>query len=169
MGELPSSLPVRKPALHERATMSELASALRRTASSLAAVVEMLDRDGHVDLQLVRRLNLDAIRTATAALATTPIAEVLEAVAESYNVSVDDLFRVDRNVLLVDARSLASYILHRMMEISSTAVGEALGGRNHTTVLHHCARVERLMPNTSEGRFREHLVDVMRRLGIEWE
>lgn len=43
---------------------------------------------------------------------------------------------------LVDARHSFMYISHKVMGFFSTAVGEYIGGKDHTTVLHACKKIE---------------------------
>jgi chromosomal replication initiator protein len=66
-------------------------------------------------------------------------------VAEYYSLSPSDLKGKKRNKSIVLPRQLAMYISRKLTELSSMEVGQSFGGRDHTTVLHSCERIESLM------------------------
>lgn len=62
--------------------------------------------------------------------------QVLEAVAEFYHVTLDDLKGRSRNKEVVLPRQMAMYLLREETASSLPQIGEALGGRDHTTVMY---------------------------------
>jgi len=68
-------------------------------------------------------------------------AKVLELVASRQGVSVQDLIGQNRSAKVALPRQMAMYILREFNEISLPQIGELLGGRDHTTVMHGIKKV----------------------------
>lgn len=62
--------------------------------------------------------------------------DILEATASYHQLSLDDLLGKRRTKEVVRARHIAMYLAREETEASFPQIGEALGGRNHSTVLH---------------------------------
>jgi len=80
-------------------------------------------------------------------LASTPnlsIDIIQKAVAETYSISVNDIKGKKRNQKIVYPRQLAMYICREMTDFSTTEIGEAFGGRDHTTVMHSIEKIQGL-------------------------
>jgi chromosomal replication initiator protein len=69
-------------------------------------------------------------------------AKILEAVADSERVSVEDLIGQNRSAKIAIPRQLAMYILRQYNELSLPQIGELLGGRDHTTVMYATRKVD---------------------------
>jgi chromosomal replication initiator protein len=63
-------------------------------------------------------------------------------VAEYFNLSPNDLKGKKRTQNIVFPRQLAMYIAREITEYSTTEIGQAFGGRDHTTVMHSCQKIE---------------------------
>jgi chromosomal replication initiator protein len=66
---------------------------------------------------------------------------ILEAVASYYNVSLEELRGKARDKRIVRPRQMTMYLLREETELSLVEVGNLLGGRDHTTVLHSIEKV----------------------------
>ena len=64
------------------------------------------------------------------------VRDILEATATFHQLSLDDLLSKRRTKEVVRARHIAMYLAREETEASLPQIGEALGGRNHSTVLH---------------------------------
>ncbi len=72
-------------------------------------------------------------------------ADGVEAVAAAFGVAASELRGRSRQRHLVEARQVAMYVLREATDLSLPAIGRALGGRDHTTVMHGLERIrERL-------------------------
>jgi len=69
---------------------------------------------------------------------------IQKAVADTYSLSVNDLKGKKRNQKIVYPRQLAMYICREMTDYSTTEIGEAFGGRDHTTVMHSIEKIQGL-------------------------
>jgi chromosomal replication initiator protein len=66
-------------------------------------------------------------------------------VADHYQLSPNDLKGKKRNQSIVFPRQLAMYITRKLTEYSTIEIGQSFGGRDHTTVLHSCDRIESII------------------------
>src|SRR5258708_16628298 len=66
---------------------------------------------------------------------------VIEATARYYRLSVAALSGRQRTKIVALARQLAMYLAREETSASLLQIGEALGGRDHTTVMHGCTRI----------------------------
>jgi chromosomal replication initiator protein len=69
------------------------------------------------------------------------LGQVLEATADHYGLPVDDLVGTRRTQRLNEARQVAMYLAREVTTASLPQIGEAFGGRAHSTVLHSCKKV----------------------------
>jgi chromosomal replication initiator protein len=103
-------------------------------------------------------LTIDTAKAALASLATdgrqrrVSVADVLEAVAEHYRISPDDLRGKQRDKHIVVPRQVAMYLMRQETEASLMEIGQALGGRDHSTVLHGCEKINREVNENSALR-----------------
>lgn len=70
---------------------------------------------------------------------------VIEEIAQYYGLSVGDLSGKRRSKDVVLPRQVAMYILRSELDLSFPQIGGHLGGRDHTTIMHGCDKVETLM------------------------
>ena len=94
-------------------------------------------------------LTIDTAKAALANLASdarqrrVSIEDVLNAVAEYYRLSLDDLRGKQRDKHIVVPRQVAMYLMRQETESSLLEIGQSLGGRDHSTVLHGCDKISR--------------------------
>jgi chromosomal replication initiator protein len=62
--------------------------------------------------------------------------QVVALVADKFKVTVDQLIGRDRSREIALPRQVAMYLLRREVNVSLPQIGEALGGRDHTTVMY---------------------------------
>jgi chromosomal replication initiator protein len=78
------------------------------------------------------------------------VKEVTKAVASFFNIEESDIYEKTRRKEIVKPRQLAMYILRQDFSVSYPLIGQKLGGRDHTTVIHSCEKIkEELKANTS--------------------
>ena len=68
-----------------------------------------------------------------------------ESICEQMNVDKERLLSAERTREVAIARQIAMYLAKQLTKIPLTAIGLALGGRNHATVLHSCKTISNLM------------------------
>ncbi|MDR2103801.1 MAG: chromosomal replication initiator protein DnaA [Treponema sp.] len=63
-------------------------------------------------------------------------------VADYFSLSPNDLKGKKKTQHIVFPRQLSMYIAREITEFSTTELGQAFGGRDHTTVMHSCQKIE---------------------------
>jgi chromosomal replication initiator protein len=66
-------------------------------------------------------------------------------VAQKYSVDVKDLKGSQRTATVTFPRQLAMHLACKMTDLSSTDVGRAFGGRDHTTVLYSREKIQKML------------------------
>ena len=67
--------------------------------------------------------------------------DVMRVVSSYYNVTPEDLKGPRRNREITVPRQIAMYLCRELTDNSMSRIGDAMGGRDHTTVLHGCDKV----------------------------
>jgi chromosomal replication initiator protein len=70
---------------------------------------------------------------------------IQKVVAEYFNLSFNDLKGKKKTQAISYPRQLAMYITREITELSTTEIGMEFGGRDHTTVMHGCQKIEERM------------------------
>jgi len=66
--------------------------------------------------------------------------QILKAVAEFFNVSIEDIVSHNRRKEIVEPRQIAMYLLREISELSYPYIGEKMG-RDHTTAIHSYEKI----------------------------
>ncbi|MFL5692225.1 MAG: chromosomal replication initiator protein DnaA [Ktedonobacteraceae bacterium] len=69
--------------------------------------------------------------------------QIVQAVAEYYHISVDAMFGKQRDKHIVMPRQIAMYLIRQETQASLLEIGQVFGGRDHSTVLHACEKIDR--------------------------
>jgi chromosomal replication initiator protein len=134
-------------AKHIRSNVRELEGALKRvfayvrftgTPLSLAATKEALK-----DLLVIQNRQIS-------------IENIQKTVADYYKIKVAEMYSKKRNRSIARPRQVAMALAKEFTQLSLPDIGEAFGGRDHTTVLHACRKVEEL--KDSDGGIHRDLV-----------
>ena len=92
---------------------------------------------------------------------------VLKNVADFYNISTADLIKRSRKKEVVKPRQVAMFLLREETQLSFPEIGQKLGGRDHSTVIHACEKI-RKEENESEI-IKQELVLIKERLYNSFE
>lgn len=123
-------------AKHIQSNVRELEGALKRVIAN----AHFTRRDITVDF--VREALKDLL-TLQAKLVT--IENIQRTVAEYYKIKVADLLSKRRNRSVTRPRQMAMALAKELTTHSLPEIGDAFGGRDHTTVLHACRKVKELL------------------------
>jgi chromosomal replication initiator protein len=72
------------------------------------------------------------------------IENIQKTVADYYKIKVADLFSAKRSRSIARPRQIAMALSKELTELSLPNIGEAFGGRDHTTVIHACKKIHEL-------------------------
>lgn len=93
---------------------------------------------------------------------TFTLEQIVVFIAKHYNLPVDDLVGQRRTGRINHARQVAMYLARELTEFSLPQIGEAFGGRSHTTVLHGCSKVAEMM--AADDNFRYEIIGLREKL-----
>jgi chromosomal replication initiator protein len=84
--------------------------------------------------------------------------EVVRRIAQYYEIPEKSIYEKTRKKEVVKPRQIIMYILREEFSVSYPSIGEKLGGRDHTTVIHSCEKIkEELKTNNSLEQEIEHI------------
>ncbi|MCO5118222.1 MAG: chromosomal replication initiator protein DnaA [Burkholderiaceae bacterium] len=133
-----------------RSNVRELEGALNRVIAFARF------RETRVDLELAREALKDLFE-----LNRPPVSidRIQRSVAEQFGIKVADMFSKRRPANIARARQVAMYFAKELTQKSFPEIGEAFGGRDHTTVMHAVKRVAELRQHDTEFNRQLHLVE----------
>ena len=118
-----------------RSNVRELEGALHRLVASSRFTHREIDldlaKDTLQDLTLFQERKIS-------------IENIQKTVADFYNIRIADLKSKRRNRQIARPRQIAMSIAKELTTLSLPDIGEAFGGRDHTTVIHACKKVAEL-------------------------
>ena len=126
-----------------RANVRELEGALHR----LIASSNFTKRDIDIDLAKETLQDLTQFQNRQ-----VTIENIQKTVAHYYQMRVVDLNSKKRSRQIARPRQIAMALAKELTELSLPDIGDAFGGRDHTTVLYACRKVEELMQNDERMR-----------------
>jgi len=77
---------------------------------------------------------------------------IAKAVSDYYGVGMEQLQGQKREKAIVVPRQIAMYLMREETDVSLLRIGAELGGRDHSTVLHACGKINREMQVNDEMR-----------------
>lgn len=93
-----------------------------------------------------RELNLAEIRNLLKDNAkpkkAVSVKDVIKAIADFYNIEEASIYEKTRRKEVVKPRQLIMYVLREEFDVSYPSIGQKLGGRDHTTVIHSCEKIK---------------------------
>lgn len=122
-------------AQHIVANVRELEGALNK----VLATARLLNQPIHLELVQMALKDVVAIRVQAVSMDN-----IRKVVAEFYEVSVKDLMGKKRLRHIARPRQVAMALARELTNNSFTEIGQSFGGRDHTTVMHACEKVQEL-------------------------
>jgi chromosomal replication initiator protein len=84
--------------------------------------------------------------------------EIVQRVADNFGITTDRLVGRDRTKQVALPRQVAMYLLREEANYSLPQIGDALGGRDHTTVMYGCEKVAEMIE--TDDRLRRRVVEI---------
>ena len=109
-----------------------------------------------VDLHLAERVIKRAVKLDDNQPLT--IDDIMEKVCQHYGVSQQQVFSKSRKRDYVQVRQVSMYLAQKYTKMPASRIGQLIGGRDHSTVLHSCNTVEQRLK--VEASFREELQSI---------
>ena len=77
------------------------------------------------------------------------IKDVVKIVSEYYKLEESSVYEKTRKKEIVKARQIVMYLLREDFNVSYPLIGQKLGGKDHTTVIHSCLKIKTDLKNDS--------------------
>lgn len=101
-----------------------------------------------ITLELANEVLKDVISSSKSSRASIPL--IQQAVAEFFNIEVEDLKAHRRTKNVTFPRQIAMYLVRELTDYSLPKIGEEFGGRDHTTVIHSYEKIQELIKTDPE-------------------
>ena len=118
-----------------RSNVRELEGALRRVIANARFTGSL------ITIEQVKRALRDLFAIQDRLIS---IDNIQRTVAEYYNIKISDILSKRRNRTIARPRQMAMYLAKGLTNHSLPEIGDAFGGRDHTTVLHACRKIAEL-------------------------
>ena len=123
---------------------SKISSNIRELEGALIRVTAFASLNRQpVDVALAEMVLKDLITDDGAQEITS--SQILQQTAEYFKLSMEELCSKSRTRTLVTARQIAMYLCRELTDMSLPKIGQELGGRDHTTVIHADRKIRELM------------------------
>lgn len=123
----------------------QIRSSVRELEGALNRIIAMAKFTGHaIDVHLAK----DALRDLIAVRGRQVTMEnIQKTVADYYKIKVAEMYSKKRTRNFARPRQIAMALSRELTNHSFPEIGEAFGGRHHTTVMHACDEVDQLRQN----------------------
>ena len=102
-------------------SLNKVVSLSSLIGSEKATMVEALEALKDIEISQSQNLTID---------------KIMDVVCKYYNVKKVDLIGKKKNKEIVDPRQICIYLITELMDTPLIAIGNAFGGRDHTTIIH---------------------------------
>lgn len=110
-------------------------------------------------IEIVNQILKDEIDSKSGPLTMELITGV---VSEYFSVPVEDIMSAKRSKNIAEARQMAIYIISELMSAPLTSIGEYLGGRDHTTIIHSRDKISALIKDNTV--YKKYAGDIIERI-----
>jgi chromosomal replication initiator protein len=119
---------------------SNVSGNIRELEGVLNAVIcKTQVKGGKITLQEVASFIKNSVR----AQKGVSVAAVVKKIANYYGVDEQSIYEKTRKKEIVHPRQVVMYILREEFSISYPSIGDKMGGRDHTTVIHSCEKIKK--------------------------
>lgn len=124
-----------------RSNVRELEGALRRVIANARFT------GSRITIEQVKRALRDLLAIQDRQIS---IDNIQKLAAEYYNIKISDILSKRRSRTIARPRQMAMFLAKELTNHSLPEIGDAFGGRDHTTVLHACKRIAELKEHSAD-------------------
>jgi chromosomal replication initiator protein len=110
-----------------------------------------------ITLSLAKRALHEAVREAESEEEITP-ESVIDATCGYFKLTREDVVGKSRSAEFVKARQICAYLIYEQLSIPLDTIGQILGGRDHTTIMHARDKIAKLI--TLNNRIAKEVDDI---------
>ncbi|MCI7813258.1 MAG: chromosomal replication initiator protein DnaA [Lachnospiraceae bacterium] len=139
-------------ATHIKSNIRELEGALNK----IMAFSNLENRE--IDIDLAQEALKDIIAPEAKGVITPKL--ILDKVAEHFHIDTEDLIGNKRTANIVFPRQIAMYLCIEMLEMPLKNIGEVLGNRDHTTIMHGSKKITKELQTSESLR---NTIDILKK------
>ena len=109
-----------------------------------------------ITLELAENALKDMIKPDSAREIT--VEYIIDIVTDHFQLSSDAIVSKKRQKTIAYPRQICMYLCKELTDLSTTEIGEKIGGRDHSTVIHGCAKIEELI--NTENKIKK-MIDIL--------
>jgi len=114
-----------------------------------------------IDIELARRVLKNFVK---ASFKELNIEDIQQMVCKYFGIPYDDLLAKNRKQPIVEARQITMYLAKKFTKNSLKSIGEHFSGKDHTTVIHSCQKVEDLLH--TDPAYRERFLELQQKVQL---
>lgn len=114
-----------------------------------------------IDLQLAKTVVKNYVKTSSRELS---IDDIQKMVCQHFNITYETLLTKSRRREVVEARQITMYLAKNFTNSTLKAIGAHFGGKDHTTVIHSCQKVENLIEVDDE--YKEKFLELQHKVKL---
>ena len=139
---------------------TNIKSNIRELEGALTKIVAFskLNSNKEIDLAMAEEALKDIISPSGSKKITPDV--IIQVVAEHYNLTTLDLLSQRRSKDIVYPRQIAMYLCRNMTEVPLQEIGKAMGGRDHTTIIHG---IEKISKDIEKTPTLQNTVDILKK------
>ncbi|MDO4268426.1 MAG: chromosomal replication initiator protein DnaA [Eubacteriales bacterium] len=139
---------------------TNIKSNIRELEGALTKIVALskLEKNREINIALAEKALKDIIAPGDKKDITPEF--IIEIVADHFNLTPLDLTSQRRNKEIVYPRQIAMYLCRSMTETGLQNIGKAMGGRDHTTILHG---IEKITSDLEGNPTLQNTIDILRK------
>ncbi len=139
---------------------TNIKSNIRELEGALTKIVALskLEKNKEIDISLAEKALKDIIAPGDTKEITPEF--IIQVVADHYNLTPLDITSQRRNKEIVYPRQVVMYLCRNMTGTGLQNIGKALGGRDHTTILHG---IEKITSDLEENPTLQNTIDILKK------
>ena len=139
---------------------TNIKSNIRELEGALTKIVAFskLDRSKEISISMAEEALKDIISPGGTKKITPDL--IIQVVAEHYNLTTLDILSQRRSKEIVYPRQIAMYLCRNMTEAPLQEIGNAMGGRDHTTIIHG---IEKITKDIEKTPTLQNTVDILKK------
>ena len=115
-----------------------------------------------IDLHLAERIIKRAVKVDNHPLT---IDDIMDVVCKHYGVNQQQVFSKSRKRDYVQVRQVSMYLAQKYTKMPASRIGQLIGGRDHSTVLHSCSTIEQRLKVDKD--FKDELQSIEQSFGLK--
>lgn len=115
---------------------------IRELEGALLRLIAFCELNSYKPTLPIAQQTLDIIFNSPKKKSISP-KEIIEKTALFYDLSINDIMGTKRNKEIVTPRQISMYLMRGEIDLSYPKIAKEFGGKDHTTVIHACSKIEK--------------------------